>query len=201
MNEEMLNDEVCEKELGWLEEYRKKLKENKEKIGDEIIEFESKIKFFGEIINEDEMEKIFESEVEKIFYGYGIKWYPDDVPPYIEDIIEEVPEDWDDRDEVISDICDRWQEFLEEFARQNFPPELEKVLEIFKQIGFDDDDDFKIKWFFEDIYDETEIDEYQLGELLLALYKAKMLNMEIVDFILSVAKQLVEKKHLTYRER
>lgn len=179
MSYEMLCDEVCKKE--W----------------EKVEEFESKVGFLGELINYDEMEKIFESEVEKIYYGYGIKC--NYVSTYIEEIIEEVPEDWDDREEVISDICERWHEFLKEFARQNFPPEIEKVFEILKQIGYDDE--YKIGWFFREIYDETEIDEYELVELLLALYKAKMLNMEIVDFILSVAKQLVEKKHLTYCER
>ena len=180
MSYEMMSDEVC-KEL------------------EKVEEFESKVRFFGRLINEDEKEKIFESEVENIYYAFGMDCSWNGYSTYIEDIIEDVPEDWYDRDEVISDICYRWHEFLKEFARQNFPPELEKVLEILKQIGYDDE--YKIEDFFYGACNETGIDEYTLTDLLLALYKAKMLNMEMVDFILSVAKQLVEKKHLTYTIR
>jgi hypothetical protein len=180
MSYEMMSDEVCK-------EFEK------------VEKFESKVKFFGRLINEDEMEEIFESEVEKIYYGFGMDCSWNGYPTNIEDIIEDVPEDWNDRDGVISDICYRWHEFLERFARQNFPPELEKVLEILKQIGYDDE--YKIEDFFYGACNEAGIDDYTLEELLHALYKAKILNMEMVDFILSVAKQLVEKKHLTYSER
>ena len=165
-------------------------------MNEEIIEFESKVRFFGELINDDETEKIFRCEVEKIYSHYGMKC--NYVSTYIEEIIEDVPENWDDREEVISDICYRWHEFLKEFARQNLPPELEKVLDILKQIGYDDE--YKIEDFFR-AFTETGIDEDEFKDLLNALYKAKILNMEIVDSILSVRKQLLEKKHLTYSGR
>jgi hypothetical protein len=172
MNEEMLNDEVCEKEY------------------EEMKELDNFVDMLGEFINYDELCESRKNRAEHLLAGYDI--YPDcwfwggDFDSWI----EEIPKDWCYERGVQSYLIDKWECFLKEFLNNNIP-DWEKVYDTFKRIGYDRDD---ILGFLCATYKGGDTWEHERLEE--ALREANLFTPELFKFLIKFRTNIRKRKRL-----